>query len=736
MNKLQSRQGLGLQQPMAADVMITFIKSLALLLVMLAPLSAFAAEPNRLDTITYSTLPGERLRVALHFTAPPPVPLSFTIDNPARIALDFQNTKSVVADKNLEIGLGVTRSINTVESKGRTRVVINLAKMVAYQTEVNGNEVIVTLAGGPQDTNIGSPISSPSASASGTPATTGGTAFGTAGHSITAIDFRRGGEGEARVMLSLSDPNIPIDLQDQHGKIVLDIARTSLPADLQKRLDVTDFATPVRTIDTFSTKNNVRMVISTSGQYVQLAYQSGNVFTVEIKPYREELVNESERRKKHFDGEKLSLNFQDIEVRSVLQLIADFTGLNVVVSDSVQGNLTLRLKNVPWDQALDIILKTKGLAMRQNGNVLLIAPADEIAARESQELKDRKAIEELLPLRTELIQINYAKAADIAGLLIASKALEGAESTEGQNVLATVLSQRGSVMVDERTNTLLISDTEPSILAVRRLIKKLDIPVRQVLIDSRIVIASDDFSRDLGVVFGVNGQERVTRNGDVGRAYTSGRLSGTTQQINNETLEFNDRMNVNMPVVDPAGSFALALAKLPLGMLLELELSAAQAEDKAEVVSSPRVITANQKKAKIKQGVQIPYQEASSSGATTVTFKEAVLKLEVTPSITPDDRVGMDLLVHKDSVGEIFLNIPSIDTRSVQTQVLVNNGQTVVLGGIYEQETNHSVKRVPFLSDIPVLGYLFRSSTKISNKSELLIFVTPKIISENLSLAE
>ena len=672
-----------------------------------------AVSANTLQDISYSTLPGDRVELTFKFSEPASEPLSFTIDDPARIALDFANTDNGLKERTVPIGIGVTRSVTAVDAKGRTRVVINLAQLVGYQTRVQGNEVVVSLGTSMTDDNFEMP------------------ALPVGEQRVTNVDFRRGGNGEARIMISLSDPRIPVDLRDQQGEIVLDVVGASLDKELERRLDVSDFATPVQTIDVFETDGNTRIVIKAAGDYDQLAYQSNDVYTVEVKEYREELVEE--RRDQVWKGEKLSLNFQDIEVRSVLQLIADFTSLNVVVSDSVQGNITLRLKNVPWDQALDIILKTKGLGMRQNGNVLLIAPAEEIAAREKQELQDQQSIEKLLPLRTELIQINYAKAEDIAGLLIASKALEGAEGEEGSNALATVLSSRGSVMVDQRTNTLLVRDTEPSLVAVRRLIGKLDIPVRQVLIESRIVIASDDFSRELGVRFGVNDQGDPSSDGNR-RLYTSGSLNGTTQQINGEDLELADRLNVDMPVNNPAGSFGLALAKLPLGLLLELELSAAQAESKAEVVSSPRVITSNQKQAVIRQGVEIPYLEATSSGAASVSFKEAVLKLEVTPAITPDDRVNMDLAVHKDNVGELFAGIPSIDTRSVETLVLVDNGQTVVLGGIYETETSHDVRRVPFFGDIPVVGALFRSTSQTNDKSELLIFVTPKIISENLKL--
>jgi len=429
------------------------------------------------------------------------------------------------------------------------------------------------------------------------------------------------------------------------------------------------------------------------------------------------------RGRDEYTGERLSLNFQNIEIRSVLQLIADFTGLNIVVSDGVAGNLTLRLKNVPWDQALDIILKSKGLDVRRTGNVMLVAPAEEIAAREKLELEAQQQVSELAPLKSEFVQINYARAADIAALL---KAPEN-----------SLLSERGNVSVDTRTNTLLVQDITTKLGEVRRLVDRLDIPVRQVLIESRIVIASDNFSKELGVRFGASSLD------DDGSTSTavSGSLNGASQLINDGDLQLSDRLNVNLPVANAAGSIGIALAKLPFGTLLDLELSAAQAESRAEIISTPKVITSNQNPARIEQGVEIPYQESSSSGATSVSFKKAVLSLDVTPQITPDDRIIMDLAVSNDSVGQFVPSgigggqIPSIDTRAVDTQVLVNNGQTVVLGGIYEESIARSTSRVPFFSDLPLLGRLFRTDRNSSDKAELLIFVTPKIVSENLWLA-
>jgi type IV pilus assembly protein PilQ len=541
---------------------------------------------------------------------------------------------------------------------------------------------------------------------------------------ITDIDFRRGTDGAGRVVLTLSDASVPVVLNDQRGRIVLDVIGAQLPKELQQRLDVVDFATPAEIIEVFPSDGNARVVVTTSDRYEQLAYQSDNVFTLEIKPYTEEEAQR--RREQEFTGERLSLNFQDIEVRSVLQLIADFTSLNVVVSDTVDGNLTLRLKNVPWDQALDIILKTKGLAMRQQDTVLYIAPAEEIAAREKLELEALRQAQELAPLRSEFVQVNYARAGDMAGLI-------GAEGS-------SLLSERGTVTVDPRTNTLLVQDTDAKINEIRALVRRLDIPVRQVLVESRIVIASDEFSRELGSRFG--GSYVTSNNDNQGIVSVTGSAEGNSGVVNDalDNLQntgqpfpvgvpgLNDRLISNLGVANPAGR--LALAVLDSNYLIDLELSAAQEEVLAEVVSSPRVVTSNQVTARIEQGVEIPYQEATSSGATSITFKKAVLSLDVTPNITPDDRVFLDLAVNQDNVGEIFFGVPSIDTRRVTTQVLVDDGQTVVLGGIYQEETLEDTDKVPGLGDIPILGWLFKNELRSYDKSELLIFVTPKIMRE------
>lgn len=675
---------------------------LLLSLVALFTQQSIAAD-NTLESVSYSALPGDQVQLVLQFTQAPPEPLAFTVDNPARIALDFPGTRNQ-ARRSQDIGIGVARSVHTAEAQGRTRVVLNLAQTVSYQTEIDGNELVLTLGKTGASQRF---AAAPS---------TGGTQGASSASRVTRVDFRRGETGEARVLVNLSDPNVPFDLREQGGRIVLDFLNTRLPEELERRLDVVDFATPVKTVDVTDAGDDVRLTIDPIGSdYEYLAYQSDNLFTIEVRQVPEEV--QEARRKEEYTGERLSLNFQDIEVRSVLQLLADFTGLNLVVSDTVSGNLTLRLKNVPWDQALDIILKTKGLAMRQTGNVVLIAPSEEIAAREKLELEAEQQVRELAPLRSEFIQINYGKAGDIAALLSAPE--------------NSLLSERGNVAVDQRTNTLLVQDTAARLDDVRRLVEQLDIPVRQVLIESRIVIASDDFSRELGARFGISNAD----SGDDTLDFTAGSLEGTTQLINGDDLELVDRLNVNLPAASPAGSVGLALAKLPFGTLLELELSAAQAENRAEIVSTPRVVTSNQATARISQGVEIPYQEATSSGATNISFKEAVLSLEVTPQITPDGRIFMELTVNNDSVGQIFAGVPSINTREVLTQVLVDNGQTVVLGGIYEQASNNSVIKVPFFGDLPLLGPLFRNTLNSDSKTELLVFITPKIISEDLTLS-
>jgi type IV pilus assembly protein PilQ len=673
------------------------------------------ASARALVGLDYSVMTGNTVQVVFTFDEAAVAPRTFTIDDPARIALDFGETENKLEQRNMQVGIGAMQSIISAASQNRTRVVLNLSQKANYTTSVSGNQVTLTLAGG--DQAVLPAAAEAGASATTASATTKTPAISAVSKGVTNIDFKRGPNGEGRVVIDLTTTTISTDVWRESNAVYVELIGSQLPRELQRRMDVSDFATPISYIDAIQEGANIRMTIASEGDFEHLAYQTDRVYTIEVAPISKEEEEKKKKEKFGFTGERLSLNFQDIEVRSVLQLLADFTGLNLVVSDSVEGNLTLRLKNVPWDQAMDIILKTKGLDQRRAGNVILIAPTDEIAAREKLELEARKQVEELERLRTEFIKVNYAKAADMADLL---KLKDNA-----------ILSPRGSVSVDERTNTLLVKDTNSSLTNVRTLLAELDIPVRQVLIESRVVIANDDFSKELGVRFGIsNNSYQGNSVGD--GAVSAGNLSGITDLVNNNTFNALDGLNVNLPVQNPAGSFALALAKLPLGTLLEMELSAAQIEGRGEVVSSPRVITADSHTARIEQGVEIPYLELDD-GDATLKFRKAVLSLEVTPQITPDDRVIMDLDVHKDNQGELVafgagLAAPSIDTREVQSQLLVDNGQTVVLGGIYETEKTSQVTRVPFFSDLPLIGNLFKSTVQVDDRTELLIFVTPKIL--------
>ncbi|AMN48279.1 type IV pilus assembly protein PilQ [Steroidobacter denitrificans] len=684
---------------------------------------------NRLESIQAHTVSGNKVELTLRLSDPAPTPLSFTVDNPARISLDLPDTSVALASRRIDVKQGVLDTVNVAEAGGRTRVVLNVDTLVPYETRVNGNDIIVTV-----DAGSGSRMGATSSGSAMSMATS--RAVPVSGQrSVSNIDFRRGSDGSGRIIVQLTDSKVPADLRQEGGRVIVDFARTTLPEALMQRLDVVDFATPVNTVDALRIADGARLVIVASGDYEQLAYQSDNVYTIEIKPVVK--LPPELQDVKEYTGERLTLNFQDIETRAVLQLLADTSGQNMVITDTVSGNVTLRLQNVPWDQALDVVMRTKGLDMRREGNVVFIAPAAEIAAREKELLSARQQVQELAPLRTEYLQINYAKAADLAALI---------KSGAGNSLL----SERGSAAIDERTNTLLLQDTSERLADIRRLVSTLDIPVRQVLIEARIVIVSDDYSRELGVRFGVtaafnhggsdgggivgaNGfvtedDEYILSRGPLGQGRgTPGFVQGNP----------SDRYMVNLPVGNPAGRLALTL--LDSDYLVDLELSAAQAEGRGEIISSPRLITANQREATIEQGVEVPYQESSSSGATTTSFKKAVLSLKVTPQITPDNRVILDLTVSKDSVGQLVASatggfVPSIDTREIVTQVLVNDGQTVVLGGILETERRESEQKVPYLGDIPVLGRLFKSTSSTDNKDELLIFVTPRILREGSNL--
>src|SRR5689334_11502710 len=709
-------------------------------------IAAFAANaaqaqgaPNKLESIDVQNVSGQQVQLTLHHSSPPSEPVAFTIDNPARISLDLANTALALPSRRIDVRSGGVDSVLAAEAAGRTRLVLNLDRLLPYQTRVSGNDVIVLIGGA---NNSAAAAVAASNGVSGSPVAPSSVSAAPSGpRAIRGIDFRRGTGGTGRVIVRLSDPRTPASLRQLGNQIVVDFAGAEVASNLARRYDAGDFATPVTGFDVVRVGDGVRLAISAAGDFEHLAYQTDDQYVVEVQPARK--VAQKTEEKRVYTGERLTLNFQDIETRAVLQLLADASGQNIVVSDSVQGSVTLRLQNVPWDQALDIVLRTKGLDKRRNDNVIIVAPTEELASRERAELAARMDVQELAPLRSEYLQVNYAKAADLAGLI---------KSQGGKGLL----SARGTVSVDERTNTLLLQDTNDRLEDVRRLVGTLDIPIRQVQIEARIVIVNDDFTRELGARVGFSGFD-TTGNGS-GLGYTSGSALANDSALGSflENLQDNDpnndgvpfvfsssegvpprRYNVNLPVSSPAGSIAFSL--LGPDYLVDLELSAAQAEGRGEVISTPRVITANQREAIIQSGVEIPYQQASSSGATTIQFKEAVLELKVTPQVTPDNRIILDLNIKKDSVGQIIVGgagqqVPSIDTREITTQVLVNDGQTVVLGGILETERRETEKKVPYLGDVPVLGRLFKTTGKTNNKDELLIFVTPKILREGVNV--
>jgi type IV pilus assembly protein PilQ len=669
-----------------------------------------------LEDVSFSSLSGDRVEVTLKFDGQPPEPSGYTIERPARIAVDLRETTSGLDSRNISLGSGNAQSMTVVETKDRTRLIFNLAELAPYKTVRDQNSLVVTIgseSGASASTAGSSPTASPMTSGQSTTSSSSGSGDGLAG-----VDFRRGKDGEGRVIVDLGSASTPVDLSELGGRIRLTMDGTNVPENLRRRLDVTDFATPVTRIDTFTEDGNAVVEIRPEGNYDYIAYQSGSQFTVSVEKLTEEEAESRREEKFPYTGDKLSLNFQDIEVRSVLQLIADFTGLNLVASDTVSGSITLRLQNVPWDQALDLILKTKGLDKRQIGNVLLVAPADEIAAREKLELETTKQIAELEPVRLDIIQVNYAKASDIVALIEADEEL---------------ISSRGFVSSDARTNTISVRETAEKLDEIRRLVSTWDVAVRQVSIEARIVRAQTNVAESLGVRWGGAGFD--TR-GDGSVISVGGSLGGVQDGRDSSAgpgfeTTFPDALAVDLGVSgDGASSFAIGWGSDDF--LVDLELSALESDGQAEVVSQPRVVTADRQTAKIKSGEEIPYQEASSSGATSVSFKEAALSLEVTPQITPDDKIIMDLVVNQDSRGEVTAGIPSINTNEVTTQVLVGNGETVVLGGIFQSEVATTVTKTPFLGDIPYLGRLFKRTEHIDERSELLIFITPKIIKSDL----
>lgn len=659
-----------------------------------------------LKALDVAALPGDRVELKLSFDGPPPQPHGYTTESPARIALDLPGVVNQLSSKSRELGGGNARSATVVEAKDRTRLIINLTQLTPYSARVDGNNLIVVVGQGANNKTPRPTTRAPRA-ATAMPAPT--KAYAPVGKAIRGVDFQRGTQGEGNVVIDLSDPSIAPDIQERDGKIILGFAKTQLPEPLRVRLDVKDFATPVQFVNASATGDRATISIEPSGAFDYSTYQTDNKLTVSIRPMTVDDLQKRNAERFAYTGEKLSLNFQDIDVRSVLQLIADFTNLNLVASDTVQGGITLRLQKVPWDQALDLVLKTKGLDKRKIGNVLLVAPADEIAARERQELESQKQISELAPLRRELLQVNYAKAADIAKLFTSVTSAEAK------------IDERGSITVDERTNNIIAYQTQDRLDELRRIVAQLDIPVRQVMIEARIVEANVDYDKSLGVRWGGSVQNKGNWN-------TSGVSNGSST-----TIGTPGSTSTNSPFVDlgAAGNTSgIGIAFITDNVLLDLELTAMEKTGNGEIVSQPKVVTSDKETAKILKGTEIPYQEASSSGATSVSFKEASLSLEVTPQITPDNRIIMEVKVTKDEPD--YLNkvqdVPPIKKNEVNAKVLVNDGETIVIGGVFSNTQSKVVDKVPFLGDVPYLGRLFRRDVVSEKKSELLVFLTPRIM--------
>jgi type IV pilus assembly protein PilQ len=776
---------------------IKYATILATLLSSVSVSSLVLAGGHHLQDVTAKPGSDNRTEVRLQFDAPVAVPKGMVLDNPPRLVFDFPGMEASPASRSKAFNLGQVESVEAADGKGKTRVVIRMRQLVNYSVEAQGNALVMSFEQNCVNcTPAAMPVRSGSAKAATpvksatvalpkqardvvaelppsvvlpapgkttpdpgytwyvppvqkattqaappvaqarvavSPPVANGVVVAGSASALGNVDFRRDADGSGRVIVTLPSADTKVNEDKRGNAVTLSLPNVDVPKSLQQHMDVMDFGTPVSEVDVSQRDMGARIRITAHEGFDYHSQRNGNELTVFVDKLKatpeSQLVGD--KKKKAFNGEKLSLNFQDIEVRAVLQLLADFTNKNIVVSDTVQGNITVRLKDVPWDQALDIVLESKNLGMRENGNVIWVAPAAELDAKEKQEMEAIKAKQELEPLITEYIPVNFAKAKELAELI---------QKSQGDNK-ESLLSPRGAVSVDERTNTLLVKDTVSQVKAIRDMVKTLDVPVQQVLIESRIVTASDEFGKELGARFGVT---PFYNNKD---GYGLGSLDGFGEYFTTASAAkadaaknggFTDkaitmpnlaqRLAVNLPVAGAAGR--LGFSVLSKDFMVDLELSALQAESKGEIISTPKVITSNQTKATIEQGVEIPYQEASSSGATSVAFKKAVLSLDVTPQITPDEHVAMDLVVHQDTVGQIYANIPSINTRQIATKVLVENGQTIVLGGVHEEEKVNSSSKVPVLGDLPVLGSLFRSTNNKDNKRELLIFVTPKIIDE------
>jgi type IV pilus assembly protein PilQ len=667
--------------------------------------SANTTQTNQIEKIDVISLAGDKMGIKLTLTQPMPnPPAGFTLGTPPRIALDFPNITNGTPSNSIKVGQGTLVSINLAQGKGRTRVVLDLTKASSYTTSINGKEVSILLQ--PQES---ASMVQPSV-----------TKFADSGladqpHTLKNIDFMRGKNGEGRIIVDLSDTSTGIDIRRQSNTLIVDFAKTDLPSNLERRLNVVNFNTPVLNVDAMKQGKNARIVIEPKGNWEHASYQADKKFIIDVKPLIDDPNKLVQGSRPGYNGEKLSLNFQNIEVRSVLQVIADFTGFNIITSDTVSGSITLRLKDVPWDQAMDIIMESKGLAMRKSGNVIWVAPSDELAAKQKMKLEAAQQLDDLDGLQTQVFVLKYQKADAFKTMLVDPK--------------QKILSKRGSAVIDARTNTVFVQDTPKHLDDVRRILSVIDIPVRQVLIESRIVIADQSLASSIGSKFGIQKRGGTV---SVAGSQTQSQALTNVQGTAAASLGGTDLMSNLATTGTGLGSIGVSIFSAPLGALINLEIEASEAVSKSKTISSPRVITTDQKKAIINSGVEIPYQQASSSGATNVSFKDAVLSLSVTPHITPDDKINMELEVHKDDVGSVYNGVPSINTRQINTEVLVGNGDTAVLGGIYEDDTTNTVSKVPFFGDLPLFGNLFKNKNDTSTKTELLIFITPKIIQDLL----
>ncbi|WP_410500134.1 type IV pilus secretin PilQ [Chitinibacter sp. S2-10] len=677
---------------------------------LIAPFAA--AETASITAIDVSNVSSEKQIVKITFNGTPPTPTSFSVNTPPRIAFDFADTTNQAGKSTVQVNGSALRLINVAEGTGRTRLVFNLQKPASYETKVENNALLISIDGAASAlvAKNSAPVRS---NAQFAESKVTGKREG-----IQDIDFRRGGAGEGKVIIDLSSSNVGIDIRQQGKKLVVEFAKVALPKNLERSLDVADFGTPIQKVDTFGQGDTVKMLIEPKGNWEYSAYQTENRFVVEVRD-ADEAKGKTAQTRPNYKGEKLSLNFQSVEIRTVLQVIAEFTGLNIITSDTVSGALTLRLKDVPWDQALDIILQAKGLDQRKSGNVLWVAPRDELASKEKQELESKKQIAELEPTRTEYFSLKYTKADDMKKVLTDDK--------------QKLLSSRGSAVIVPRTNQVIVQDIPSKLEQIRELINKTDIPVRQVMIEARIVEAEDGFSKNLGVKFHglyVNGEFGA------GGALTTKETTGSDGSKYSTPALAGNIPSVNLPAAAIGGFNPGSIAMLLAGSdgLLGLELTALEQDGKGKVVSSPRLVTADQVEAIIEDGQEIPYSESSQNGATSISFKKATLSLKVTPQITPDGNVFMDVAVNKDSRGEATISGPAINTKQIKTKVLVENGGTVVIGGIYIEETKNTVTQVPMLGDIPVVGNLFKNRSNLKQKRELLIFLTPRVLQSDLTL--